>query len=297
MGLTNCRIDVSRNNIDTYSTTEQQYSEDLRLSGNAVTAVPQNRSGWQYQNGAVYYFTDAEGHYVTGTTTIDGETYTFSSLGVLDGTEELEPVTQDEGEEDSTPTLPSGTDENPIPGSWQLSGGEYYLVDDSGRMLTGWQKYDTAWYYMDESGVMQTGWLQLGDTWYYLYDWGGMATGWYKVGNTWYYADSSGKMLSGQWLELDGTWYYLNQYGSMVTGWLQLSGKWYYLDSSGAMVTGWQEIGGETYYMSTRTGACATGWNLIDDVTYYFDPVSCAMARDTTINGYYVDENGVYTAQ
>ena len=111
-------------------------------------------------------------------------------------------MTQDEGEEDSTPTLPSGTDENPIPGSWQLSGGEYYLVDDSGRMLTGWQKYDTAWYYMDESGVMQTGWLQLGDTWYYLYDWGGMATGWYKVGNTWYYADSSGKMLSGQWLEL-----------------------------------------------------------------------------------------------
>ena len=177
VGLTNCRIDVSRNNIDTYSTTEQQYSEDLRLSGNAVTAVPQNRSGWQYQNGAVYYFTDAEGHYVTGTTTIDGETYTFSSLGVLDGTEELEPVTQDEGEEDSTPTLPSGTDENPIPGSWQLSGGEYYLVDDSGRMLTGWQKYDTAWYYMDESGVMQTDWLQLGDTWYYLYDWGGMATG------------------------------------------------------------------------------------------------------------------------
>ena len=161
VGLTNARVDVSRNDIDTYKSAEQQYSEALRLSGNAVTAVPQSRSGWQYQNGAVYYFTDDEGHYVTGTTTIDGETYTFSSLGVLDGTEELEPVSQDEEEEETTPTLPTGDDENPIPGSWQLSGGEYYLVDDTGRMLTGWQKYDTAWYYMDGSGVMQTGWLYL----------------------------------------------------------------------------------------------------------------------------------------
>ena len=294
MGLTGARVDVSRNDIDTYSSAEQQYSEELRLSGNAVTAVPQSRSGWQYQNGAVYYFTDDEGHYVTGTTTIEGDTYTFSSLGVLDGTEELEPVTQDEEEE---PTLPTGGEDNPIPGSWQLSGGEYYLVDDSGRMLTGWQKYDTAWYYMDESGVMQTGWLYLDGDYYYLYDWGGMATGWYKVGNTWYYSGSNGKMLSSQWLELGDTWYYLNQYGSMVTGWLQLSGKWYYLDASGAMVTGWQEIGGETYYMSTKTGACATGWNIIDDLTYYFDTASCAMARDTTINGYYVDADGVYTAR
>ena len=80
----------------------------------------------------------------------------------------------------------------------------------------------------------------------------------------------------------------------MAKSWLELGGKWYYMSSDGVMQTGWQEIGGETYYMSTTTGYCATGWCKIDGKTYYFDPVSCKMARNTTINGYKVDENGVY---
>ena len=301
VGAKNCTMDVSHNIIDTYSNTEQSYSETLRLSGCAVTAVPQNLSGWQYQNGAVYYFTNTTGTYVTGTTTISGVSYTFGSNGVLSGTEEKAPVkyedpspSDNEDDENIGADKPTGDPSSSTNGTWQQSGDNWYLVDENGNMLTGWQKYDTAWYYMAEDGTMQTGWLQDGNTYYYLYDWGGMATGWYQVGSNWFYSNGAGEMLANKWLEYKDEWYYLKSSGAMAKSWLELGGKWYYMSSDGVMQTGWQEIGGETYYMSTTTGYCATGWCKIDGKTYYFDPVSCKMARNTTINGYKVDENGVY---
>ncbi len=300
-GAKNCEIDVSHNRIDTYSAAEQNYSETLRLAGNAVTAVPQDLAGWQYQNGAVYYFTNSSGSYVTGTTTISGKSYTFNSQGVLNGTEEKAPVKPSETPSDSkdddviNADKPSGdSSDNPIPGSWQQSGDKWYLVDSDGNMLTGWQKYDTAWYYLNSDGSMKTGWLQDGSTWYYLYDWGGMATGWYKVGGSWFYADASGKMYSNKWLEYKGDWYYLQNSGAMAKNWFTKDGKWYYMGSDGVMRTGWQDIGGSTYYMSTTKGYCATGWCKIDGKTYYFDTTSCKLAKNTTIGGYKVDENGVY---
>lgn len=301
VGAKNCTMDVSHNIIDTYSSTEQSYSETLRLSGCAVTAVPQNLAGWQYQNGAVYYFTNTTGSYVTGTTTISGVSYTFGADGVLSGTEEKAPVeykdpspSDNEDDENTGADKPTGEPGTSTTGTWQQSGDNWYLVDETGNMLTGWQKYDTAWYYMDEDGTMQTGWLQDGNTYYYLYDWGGMATGWYQVGSTWFYSNGGGEMLANKWLEYKDDWYYLKSSGAMAKSWLELGGKWYYMSSDGVMQTGWQDIGGATYYMSTSTGYCATGWCKIDGKTYYFDPVSCKMARNTTINGYKVDENGVY---
>ena len=299
-GAKNCEINLSHNRIDTYSTAEQNYSETLRLSGNAVTAVPQDLSGWQYQNGAVYYFTNATGSYVTGTTTISGTSYTFNGNGVLNGTEEKAPVKpstspSDGKDDDSTGAdKPGGSTDNPLPGTWQQSGDQWYLVDANGNMLTGWQKYDTAWYYLNSDGSMKTGWMQDGSTWYYLYDWGGMATGWYKVGRSWFYSDGSGKMLANKWLEYKNEWYYLKGSGTMAKGWLQLNNAWYYMGTDGIMRTGWQDIGGSTYYMSTSKGYCATGWCKIDGKTYYFDTTSCKLAKNTTIGGYKVDENGVY---
>ena len=303
VGAKNCTINVSHNVIDTYTTTEQSYSETLRLSGCAVTAVPQNLIGWQYQNGAVYYFTNTTGTYVTGTTTISGVSYTFGSDGVLSGTQEKAPVeykdpspsdgTDDENVGVAKPTG-EAIDDTSFPGTWQQSGDNWYLVDANGNMLTGWQKYDRAWYYLNDDGTMATGWLKDGDTYYYLYDWGGMATGWYKVGGSWFYSNGAGQMLANKWLEYKDEWYYLKSTGTMAKSWLELGGKWYYMNSDGVMQTGWQDIGGSTYYMSTSTGYCATGWCKIDGKTYYFDPVSCKMARNTTINGYKVDENGVY---
>ena len=303
VGLNNCTIDLSGNKINTYSSAEQNYNEQLRLNGCAVTTVPQSLSGWQYQNGAVYYFTDAEGTYLTGQNTISGQTYTFGSDGVLSGTAEKAPVPQ---EETSKPASPADEEDDTITadkpfgsvisGSWSQEGDKWYLIGADGNKLTGWQQYDTAWYYLDPNngGAMKTGWLEENGKWYYLYDWGGMATGWYKVGGSWFYSDGSGVMASSKWVEDKGDWYYLKSNGVMAKGWLELNGKWYHMDNNGAMETGWNEIGGATYYMSTSAGYCATGWSKIGGKVYYFYPTTCKLARNTVIDGYKVDENGVY---
>ena len=60
------------------------------------------------------------------------------------------------------------------------------------------------------------------------------------------------------------------------------------------MVTGWNTIGGKTYYMKKSDGTCATGWCKIDDKTYYFYS-DCSMAVSTTIDGYTIGADGVWT--
>ena len=41
---------------------------------------------------------------------------------------------------------------------WKSIGGQWYLFDSDGYMLTGWQKTGGKWYYMDdESGMMKAG--------------------------------------------------------------------------------------------------------------------------------------------
>ena len=58
----------------------------------------------------------------------------------------------------------------------------------------------------------------------------------------------------------------------MVTGWAEMDGKWYYLNSNGTMATGWINVDGKWYYL-------------------YGDG---SLAVSTIINGYTVDENGVW---
>lgn len=58
----------------------------------------------------------------------------------------------------------------------------------------------------------------------------------------------------------------------METGFKQEGGKTYYLDNEGAMATGWINLEGKEYYL-------------------YGDG---SLAVSTVINGYTVDENGVW---
>ena len=87
-------------------------------------------------------------------------------------------------------------------------------------------------------------------------------------------------------------WYYFDGSGAMKTGWIYLGNIWYYLDTEGKMLTGFQDIAGQRYYFN-GSGYMLTGWQLIDGKYYYFD-ASGAMAKDTWIGDYYVDENGVW---
>ena len=175
--------------------------------------------------------------------------------------------------------------------TWENIRGVWYWFDANGYMATGWRFVDGHWYYMNGSGAMTTGWQLIGSTWYYLDGSGAMHTGWQDIGGSRYYLDSSGAMRTG-WLLLDGTWYYLNGSGAMTTGWQFVGNTWYYLDADGKMLTGLQEINGLNYYLDS-SGAMKTGWVWSGNDCYYFTS-SGAMAADTWIGDYYVDESGVW---
>lgn len=155
---------------------------------------------------------------------------------------------------------------------WEKSNG-YWHYYENGNMKTGWQKESGTWYYMSSNGIMSTGWVKDGGNWYYLYESGAMATGWVKDGGKWYYLDVSGEMK---------------------TGWIKDSGTWYYLDSNGAMETGWIDDGGERYYLNDD-GSMATGWGKSWAYGYYFN-ADGTLASDTTVDGYYIDSDGVWNS-
>ncbi|MEY8337879.1 N-acetylmuramoyl-L-alanine amidase family protein [Lachnospiraceae bacterium 62-35] len=149
----------------------------------------------------------------------------------------------------------------------------------------------------------QVGWIQDGNNWYFKYPDGNYhKNGWLKWDGRWYFFDSNGYMLTG-WQKSNNIWYYLRPNdggpkGSMATGWLDVDGAAYYLNPDvngpeGAMVTGWLTIGGKRYYMNA-SGAKVKGWYKIGEGYYYFYPSDGSMAVNTTVDGFYVDHNGVW---
>jgi len=70
----------------------------------------------------------------------------------------------------------------------------------------------------------------------------------------------------------DGTWN-LIKYGKVVTGWQRVGGKWYYLNQNGIMQTGWFNGPDGNWYCFKSGGE---------------------MARNETIDGYYVNSKGVW---
>lgn len=176
---------------------------------------------------------------------------------------------------------------------WEFINGKWYLFDRAGWMLTGWQKAGGTWYYLDANGAMVTGWMNDRGTWYYMTENGAMATGWLNLNGTWYFLNGSGAMQTG-WLHRASGWYYLTGSGAMATGWLYQGGSWYYLNpSDGHMAIGWAKVNGKWYYMN-GSGAMQTGWLHHGNNWYYLD-ASGAMATNTWIGNYYVNESGVWT--
>ena len=105
-------------------------------------------------------------------------------------------------------------------------------------------------------------------------------------------------MAPGGWRVIGPYYYYFNDDGSLYTGWLFKDGHWYYLntvDNSllGAMFTGWIKRDGKTYFTDSN-GEMAEGWCCIDGAWHYFYPGSGEMAHNTEINGFRVDEDGIW---
>ena len=158
-------------------------------------------------------------------------------------------------------------------------------------MAKGWLKDSGKWYYLKSSGAMQIGWLKDSGKWYYLQGDGSMVTGFKLIDGSKYFLDVSGAMRTG-WFEISGQWYYFNTGGNMLTGWIKPNGSWYYLHSNGVMAKGLLNLDGNTYYLKSN-GSMATGWISDGGNTYYFNPGSGLMAKDTVINGWKIDADGI----
>ena len=82
--------------------------------------------------------------------------------------------------------------------------------------------------------------------------------------------------------------------------WEQVNGNWWAFDESGYIKTGWMrdEDYGGWFYLDPEHGM-QTGWVLIDGKWHYFHPTSdgrkgILYVGRLTLDGYYVDENGVW---
>ena len=146
----------------------------------------------------------------------------------------------------------------------------------------------------------KAGWILDNGIWYYKFPSGELKkNGWEKVGGKWYLFDGNGRMLTG-WQKRDGHSYYLNNEGDMRTGWFKDKGVWYYLNgeagaTEGAMVVStWLKSGDGKRYFMTANGSMAQGWTQIEDKWYFFYYDSGELAVNTTIDTFYLNEEGVW---
>lgn len=212
-------------------------------------------------------------------------------------------VSDGKGQQSGKPSVVKGTTDTV---GWFKENDRWgYRYPDGSLSKDGWSEIDGLWYYFNEDGVMCTGWRPVGGQQYYLYDNGQMAVGWSKIGGSWYYfrpetegAFLKGSMMTPGWHVIGPYYYYFNGDGSLYTGWLKENGKTYYLNEldnslQGTMFTGWIRREEKTYFADSN-GEILEGWNQIDGSWYYFYPGSGEMARNTQVDGFTVDSDGIW---
>lgn len=177
---------------------------------------------------------------------------------------------------------------------WCQINGVIYHFNTSGVYDKTLNSTTSGWVYLhkvftfkdaegDEHQIYTSGW--------FYYDKGNPVTGWKQIGGSWYYfADKSayapGLMTTSCWQKINGSWYHFNasgvndKSGSNLVGWVKLYDyldnhpyNWAYFDKPGHNVTGWNYVNGKCYYMNSYDGS---------------------LACDQVVDGYYLDENGVW---
>ena len=187
---------------------------------------------------AIRYFTNGDGHMVTGfLTDTSGKTRYFDP---------------------QTGLLTRGwlTDEK---------GYKYYFYSNSGVMAKGWlqNNKEQKRYFRQSDGRMCTGWVKSssGNYRYFKASTGIMYTGLQKVDNDYYYfSKTSGVRYQKGFGTVSGKKYYFAPGdGKMKTGWLTLNGKKYYFTSSGVMlVSTTTSVDGKTYKFDSNGVATET---------------------------------------
>ena len=171
---------------------------------------------------------------------------------------------------------------------------EVYLTEEDVSDGTGRQEGITA-----SGGTTNVGWIQSGDRWYFRYpDGSSPKDEWLSWNGKWYLFDSNGWMLTG-WQNRNGFTYYLDSSGAMVTGWVQAGNTFYYLNPTpdqyeGILVKNHWLLQDGNYYYLNDAGIRAEGWLQVNGSWYYFYPGTGIMAANTFVDGFWINENGVW---
>lgn len=204
------------------------------------------------------------------------------------------------------------------PGWQEEEDGTYrYLKPDGNYVTNGWMKLNDEEYYMDENGIMLTDTItpdgyyvtKSGTKSQYLPGWSEDEKGKRYVGKNGYYAAST-------WVEDDGKYYYFDMSGYMRTDYVTPDGYYVGLDgvwdgnpstqSAGSdpgpggyaepeAAAYWEEIDGSWKYKEADGSYAANTWRQGEDGSwYYLGENGVMLTSQTTPDGYYVDENGVW---
>ncbi|MGT2711470.1 RICIN domain-containing protein [Streptococcus oriscaviae] len=219
-----------------------------------------------------WYFFNASGYMSTGWQKVENTHYYFKSSGAMAANEWIDHT---------------------------------YYVDISGKWIPskklatpGWKKDSKGyWYQYADATYHKNGMKQIGGKWYYFNSAGYMSTGWQKVEGRHYYFKSSGAMAANEWIDhtyyvdISGKWIPSKKLAS--PGWKKdAKGYWYQHADATYPKNAWRLIDKKWYYFD-GSGYMVTGWRNIKNKWYYFYP-SGHMARNTYINKYYVNNEGVW---
>ena len=256
-------------------------------------AVP---NGWSQQtmNGTTYWYYTVNGSVVNGLYNTGSGYYVFRSSRMI--------------------TSSSGivTDS---------SSGKDYLVDASGKVITGtgWKLLDGDYYFLNSDYSVYYGLLTVGGQKYYcqpvMFHSGVIAIGGtsYKAGASgalvalstdgfYHTADGSfyvsgGKVLKNTWKSINNCWYYFGSNGYAYSGDIcRINNVDYIFREDGVMASSaFVTLGGETYY-ANAAGNPVTGEQPINGKWYFFDESGyLTSARIKTANGVSVyADNGEY---
>ena len=150
----------------------------------------------------------------------------------------------------------------------------------------GWKESEGGWQYFVDGMPAQNLWVWIDDVY----------------GAHWYFFGEDTYMKANQWLwdENYGAWYFCSAEGGMVSNewlWDDVCSAWYYCNANGGMDKGcWQWIGDEWYGFDWNGKMCI-GWTWDADLeAWYFCANNGVMARSTFIDGYWVDQSGMWLA-
>ena len=266
------------------------------------------RNAWQRIDGKMYYFDDDGSMHIGWLEDEGGYRYCDSSGALVTGWQKID------GkwfffEDQQGYVSPNG--------GWQRLEGKMHYFDGNGDAYTGWLDDGTGIRYLDSAGALTLGWGQIDGNWYYFESSNGyrLSNCWQRIDGKMYYFNDDGTMHTGwlddgtgvRWMDnqgvlavgwrwVDDQWYFFEDscgYRQAMPGWQRIDGVMRYFDENGVMQKGWLFVEGKTRFMDD-SGALVTGWRQIDDLYYYFYPADGNLARDTTVDGYYVNPDGVW---